>query len=70
LREDFGPESDIDVLIEPGPQTPRGFRPRLTMEQELESLFGRRVDLVYRAGLVNPIRRQEILQTAQILYAA
>lgn len=70
LRDDFGPDSDVDVLIVPGPGTPRGFRPRAAMEDELSALFGRRVDLVYVSGLRNPVRRTEILRTARTLYAA
>lgn len=70
LRDDFRADSDIDVLIEPGPNTPRGFRPRFAMQDELEAMLGRSVDLVYVGGLVNPLRRRAILQTARTLYAA
>jgi predicted nucleotidyltransferase len=40
------------------------------MEDELQTLFGRRVDLVMKGGLRNPIRRREILSTRQVVYAA
>lgn len=70
LRDDFRPESDIDVLIERSEQTPRGFRERDAMRDELAELLGRPVDLVYRSGLVNPYRRWEILRTARTIYAA
>jgi predicted nucleotidyltransferase len=70
LREDFRPDSDIDVLVTPGSETPRGFGPRMAMEDELTALFGRRADLTYKGGLVNPIRRRAILGSARILYAA
>jgi predicted nucleotidyltransferase len=70
LRDDFRPDSDVDVLIERGPDTPRGFRARFAMQDELEAIFGRPVDLVYESGLVNPFRRRAILATAQTVYAA
>jgi predicted nucleotidyltransferase len=40
------------------------------MQVELETLFGRPVDLVEKAGLRNPYRRREILETARIIYEA
>ncbi len=40
------------------------------MQVELEALFDRPVDLVEKAGLRNPYRRDEILKTAQVVYAA
>ena len=39
-------------------------------EQELESIFGRRVDLVENGTLRNPFRRQAILSSKEVLYAA
>ncbi len=73
LREDFGPHSDIDVLIRfASPPTP-GLFGIVRMERELAELFGRRVDLVTRDAVENsrnPIRRQAILQDARVIYAA
>ncbi len=69
LREDFGPQSDVDVLVE----FEEGYRPGLAffdMQQELGVLLGRPVDLVERRALRNPYRRHEILKTSQTLYAA
>ena len=40
------------------------------IEEELKSIFGRKVDLVERAGLRNPFRRHEVLRTCQVIYAA
>ncbi len=70
LRADFSPASDVDVLVQPGPGTPRGFKPRLQLQDELAALFNRPVDLVYEEGLLNPYRRGEILSTARWIYAA
>ena len=69
LREDFGPESDIDVLIEFEPEARVGFMALGRMQRELAELLGRRVDLVPRDGL-KPLIRDNVLDSAQVLYAA
>ena len=73
LREDFGPQSDIDVLLKfASPPTP-GLFGIVRMERELAELFGRRVALVTRPAVENsrnPIRRQAILDDARVIYAA
>ena len=73
LRDDFGPESDVDVLVE----FKRGRAPGLLsvadMELELAELFGRKVDLVLWSAVVqsrNYIRRNAILDSAEEVYAA
>ena len=72
LRDDFGPESDVDVLVE----FEEGARHSLfeldDMELELEEIFGREVDLVSRRGVEasrNYIRRKAILDSAETIYA-
>jgi len=70
LRDDFGPSSDVDVLVEFDPES----RPTLlTLEAlriELAELFaGRSVDLVTPGGL-HPMLRDEILAEAREAYAA
>ncbi len=70
LREDFGPDSDVDVLIELVPGHGLGLYEVIDMEQELRGIFGRDVDLVTKGGLRNPFRRHEILSTRQVVYAA
>jgi len=71
LRDDFAPGSDVDVLVtlEPGrTMTPESY---LDMRDELSAMFdGREVDLVQKRLLTNPFRRQEILATRRVLYAA
>jgi len=69
LRQDFGPESDVDVLVSFEPQAPWSLWDLIDMRAELESLFGRPVDLVEKEGLRNPWRRQEILRTREVVYA-
>ena len=72
LRDDFDPESDIDVLVEfePGRTPGLGF---VSMAAELSELFGRHVDVLTRSSVErsqNYIRRKAILETAETIYAA
>jgi uncharacterized protein len=69
LREDFGPESDVDVLVSIDPKAHIGLFELIDMQFELEKMFKRPVDLVEKEGLRNPYRRREILRTAQVVYA-
>lgn len=69
LREDFGPKSDIDLLVEFAPDAEIGFLAWAQVQRELSKLFHRRVDLVPRDGL-KPLIRDEVLASARVLYAA
>ncbi|WP_254565409.1 nucleotidyltransferase family protein [Oscillatoria sp. HE19RPO] len=72
LRDDFRPENDIDVLVTFDPQFRRGLAETIQMRQELETLFGREVDLIIKPAIVNSenwLRRQQILESAQVIYA-
>ena len=69
LRDDFTDNSDVDVLVEMLPESELGWD-WLDMQNELASMLGRSVDLVFKDGLRNPYRRGEILRTRRILYAA
>jgi len=69
LREDFGPESDVDVLVEFEPDAQIGFIVLGRMRRELEQLFQRPVDLVPRDGL-KPSIREAVLSNAEVIYAA
>ena len=70
LRDDFGPDSDIDVLVSIDPEAKIGLFELIDMKLELQQIFKRPVDLVEKEGLRNPYRRREILRTAQVIYAA
>jgi len=70
LREDFGAESDVDVLVELQPSHGLSLYDWVDMIEELQGIFGRKVDLVAKGGLRNPFRRREILRTAEVVYAA
>ena len=73
LRDDFRPDSDIDVMVTFHAEAHPTFRGLDQMEVELQSILGRDVDLVTRQGIEssrNYLRRQEILSSAQVIYAA
>ncbi len=70
VRDDFGPQSDVDVLVSFDEDAPWSLWDLITMRDELTELFGRPVDLVEREGLRNPFRRQRILETRQVIYAS
>jgi hypothetical protein len=73
LREDFRPDSDIDVLVTFAPESKWSLLDMAQMHIELEEMFERPVDLVERIIIEeshNPIRRNEILSTAKEIYRA
>ena len=73
LRDDFGPDSDIDVMVTFDEDARYGLFALGTMQNELEDLSHRHVDLLTRRGVErsdNEHRRQEILSTARTIYAA
>jgi len=70
LRDDFGPRSDVDVLATFEPNSGWSLFDLVDMQDELEAIFGRKVDVVSRGGLRNPFRRHEILATREIVYAS
>lgn len=69
LRDDFGDESDIDVLVEFELDARVGFFALARLQRELASFFGRPVDVVPKGGL-NPIIRQSVLRSSEVIYAA
>jgi len=70
LREDFRPDSDVDVLVSIDPEAHIGLFEIAQMQIELEKMFKRPVDLLEKEGLRNPYRKREILKTAQVIYAS
>jgi hypothetical protein len=71
LRDDFRPDSDVDLLVSFAPGVTWGFDDLLTMKEELKTLFGRAVDLVERRlveASENYIRRKHILSHLEPLY--
>ena len=67
LREDFRPESDVDVLVEFEQDAPVTYFDLADMQFELEQIFGRRVDLREPEELSRYIR-QRVLDVAIVCY--
>ena len=71
LRDDFGPESDLDVLVTFSPGAKWGLLDHVRMEQELAGLLRCKVDLLTKRAVEqspNWILRREILSTAEVVY--
>jgi len=72
LRDDFKPDSDVDMLVRFSPGAGWSLLDFVRMQQQLQTLIGRDVDLVERSSVEsseNYIRRQHILATAETVYA-
>ena len=72
LTDRFGPESDIDVLFDFDPKHTPTLFDVVGMEEELETLFGRKVDMVDMRTPrdLSPRIRDKVLQSAFVEYAA
>ena len=73
LRDDFGPQSDIDLLVSFEEEAHHTLFDLTRMEEELEAMFGREVDLVSRRGIersLNYLRRKAILESAEPIYGS
>lgn len=66
LRGDFGPQSDVDVLVEFEPGHTPGLR-FFQMEEELSQMFGRRVDLNTR-GFLSKRFRDRVVSEAEVVH--
>jgi predicted nucleotidyltransferase len=72
LRDDFGPQSDIDMLARFDARASLSLFDLVEAESELEQIFGRPVDLLERGSVErsqNWIRRRRILDSARTIYA-
>lgn len=72
LHDDFGPDSDIDVLVTFAPEA-EPVPDREKMREELQDMLGRPVDVMYRRVIErdpNYLLRKSILNSAQVIYAA
>ena len=71
VRDDFGADSDVDVLVSFDPGARHTLFDVVRMQDELDRIFGRDVDLVTRAaveGSRNHIRRKAILESSHVVY--
>ncbi len=73
LREDFRPDSDVDLLVSFEEGARYSLFDLVTMQDELQAILGREVDLVEREAVEqseNYIRRRHILQNEEPVYVA
>lgn len=72
-RGELRPESDVDLLVSFQPDAPHTFFDMHAMQEELEAMFGRKVDLLERDTIErsrNTLRRENILSHVEVLHAA
>ena len=69
LRDDFRPDSDVDVLVTFSPEARISLFELVQMKIDLEKIFHRPVDVIEKDALENPFRKREILRTAKVVYA-
>ena len=73
LGNHFKDDSDIDILIQFKSDIRYSLFDLVELKEELEDLedlFHRPVDIVEKASIKNPFRKNEILKTARVIYAA
>jgi predicted nucleotidyltransferase len=72
LREDFRPDSDVDVLVAFAPDARVSLFDLVDMQDELRGIFKRDVDLIEKQAIIesrNYIRRKSILENTRVVYA-
>lgn len=70
LRDDFGPDSDVDFLLSFEPDAGWDLWDLVDLRDDLIAIAGRDVDMVIKEALRNPYRRKEILSNREIIHAA
>lgn len=70
LRDDFGPDSDVDVLVTFEQDAPWSLLDWHPMMEELKTIFGREVDLVEKRAIKNPWRVYTIFNSYEVIHAA
>jgi predicted nucleotidyltransferase len=73
LTKDFRPDSDIDIIVDFSPGSSHTLIHLAKMEEELEQIFNRRIDLISRQAIEqsrNYIRKKTILSTMERVYGA
>lgn len=70
LRDDFRPDSDIDVLLSFEENAGWSLYDIVDMKDELKAIFGREIDLVEKEAIRNPYRLHNMLMDKEVLYAA
>ena len=73
LRDDFGPDSDVDIMIEFDLDGTPSLFDLMTIGTEMSEIIGRPTDIITKAGIENsrnPFLKREILSSAEVFYAA
>jgi predicted nucleotidyltransferase len=70
IRDDFTQNSDVDILVSFGNNAEITLFDIMDLEKEFSQLLKRDVDIVEKESLKNPIRKNRILSTREIIYAA
>ena len=70
LRDDFRPDSDIDVLVTFTDDCGHSLFDLAQMQEQLRDILGHEVELVEKKSLRNPFRRHNILNDMEVIYAA
>jgi predicted nucleotidyltransferase len=70
LRDSFGPDSDVDVMLKFKPGHGFTFENTPDIQDELEAIFGRAVDVIEKDRIRNPFRRHAIMSSYRVVYAA
>jgi predicted nucleotidyltransferase len=70
IREDFNENSDIDILVSFAKNSSINLFDIMNIEHEFTGLLKRKVDIIEKESLKNPIRKNTILSTREIIYAA
>ncbi|MDR1924110.1 MAG: nucleotidyltransferase domain-containing protein [Planctomycetaceae bacterium] len=69
LRDDFNKNSDIDILVSFNKKSNITLFDIMDLENEFSKLLNREVDIIEKEALKNPIRKNKILSTKEIIYA-
>jgi predicted nucleotidyltransferase len=70
LRDDFGPDSDVDVMLRFQPGYGFTFENTPDIQDDLQAIFGRSVDVIEKGRIRNPFRRAAIMNSYRVVYAA
>ncbi|MCL2809112.1 MAG: nucleotidyltransferase domain-containing protein [Treponema sp.] len=70
IRDDFSQNSDVDILVSFEQNSKITLFEIIEMEREFSNLLNKKVDVVEKESLKNPIRKERILSTREIIYAA
>ena len=70
IRDDFTQNSDVDVLVSFKQNSEITLFDIMELEKEFSGIINRKVDIVEKESLKNPIRKDNILSTREIIYAA